>query len=195
MCAIIFNLNVSLATLLGLKPFSHMTLCSFQDGTMSFPVFSFPFPRLWKQIHYLYSTHPNRDDCNHIEITLCTLESFSRCANIKLLITNWVLIMCPVVLGADKEVSPAVSGLCHVRSEKIIFGRRAEVNFRVWISCLSSLCFISLVHLEIFLWNCCDLHMGNSISHKARVCNASWQSYLAGCRDLIKDRNLGKNPR
>lgn len=32
--------------------------------------------------------------------------------NIKLLITNWVLIMCPGVLGADKEVSPSVSGLC-----------------------------------------------------------------------------------
>lgn len=51
--------------------------------------------------------------------------------NIKLLITNWVLIVCPVVLGVDKEVSPAVSGLCLVRSEKIIFGRCAEVNFRV----------------------------------------------------------------
>lgn len=50
--------------------------------------------------------------------------------NIKLLITNWVLIMCPVVLGAAKEASPAVSGLCLVRSGKIIFGRRAEVNFR-----------------------------------------------------------------
>lgn len=43
--------------------------------------------------------------------------------NIKLLITNWVLIMCPVVLEADKEVSPAVSGLCLVRSGEIIFGR------------------------------------------------------------------------
>jgi hypothetical protein len=38
--------------------------------------------------------------------------------NIKLLITNWVLIMCPGVLGADKEVSPTVPGLCLVSSGK-----------------------------------------------------------------------------
>lgn len=34
--------------------------------------------------------------------------------NIQLLISNWVLIMCPGVLRVDKEVSPTVSGLCLV---------------------------------------------------------------------------------
>lgn len=35
--------------------------------------------------------------------------------------------MCPGVLGADKEVSPTVSG--SVQLWKIIFGRCAEVTF------------------------------------------------------------------
>lgn len=120
----ISNLNLSLATV-GFNPSPMWPFVVFrlEPDELS----SLPPSRLWKQIHYLYSTYPDRDDDrNHIEITQCTSESFSRCVNIKLLITNWVLIMCPVVLGADKEVSPAVSGLCLVRSEKNHFWQTGQ---------------------------------------------------------------------
>lgn len=70
MYTIIFKLNLSLAAVLEFSSSCQVTLC--RMGQMSLLVFRFPSPRLWKQIHYLYSTYPNRDDRNHIEITVCT---------------------------------------------------------------------------------------------------------------------------
>lgn len=59
--------------------------------------------------------------------------------------------MCPIVLGADKEVSPAVSGLCLIRSGKIILADVLKLTsgfdyhfLQVWV--LSSWCLKKSSH-------------------------------------------------
>lgn len=71
--------------------------------------------------------------------------------NIKLLITNWVLITCPGDLRNDKEVSPTVSGLCSALENHFLSDvLKLTLSFRLQTLSPTSLGFI-FVHCETFL--------------------------------------------
>lgn len=93
------------------------------------------------------------------------LQSFSRCVGIKLLKTNWVLTTCPGVLGADKELSPTVPGLC------------SALENHLWQLCRSPLlsvrfphCLPQVLALVFALWDLSVKAMWLAVSRNPMYC-------------------------